>query len=191
MTSLDLARARKFFLHSVKRPSDGRHEVPCVAFVGRSNVGKSSLINALVFQRGLLGTSSKPGRTRRLAGVLVGSGLELVDTPGYGYSSRREWGQATMKFLRTRMLRRAFVLVDARHGLKPADRQILGLLEAQGVSWQMVLTKADKAPSDGMGVEVEALHHAVAGDAQILTTSAQKRQGLDALRLTILAALRA
>ncbi|KUJ21803.1 uncharacterized protein LY89DRAFT_575996 [Mollisia scopiformis] len=123
---------------------------PEVCFLGRSNVGKSSLLNALLLRR-LAHTSSKPGRTRLMNAFAVGAEddllkrLVVMDMPGYGKGGRAEWGVQIMKYLEKRKeLKRAFLLIDAEHSVKPADRQIIELLKQKNVPFQIVLAKADK-----------------------------------------------
>ena len=126
-------------------------DLPEVAFAGRSNVGKSSLLNALTGRQGLARTSNTPGRTQELNLFLVGEPpvLRLVDMPGYGYAEApkdliREWGRLVNDYLRGRpTLKRVLVLVDSRHGLKPVDKEIMELLDKAAVSYQVVLTKGD------------------------------------------------
>lgn len=124
-----------------------------MAFIGRSNVGKSSLLNGLVGaspSAPLAFTSSKPGCTRLLNGFAVTSNkLILVDLPGYGYASRHLWGSQVYKYLsRRRTFCRAFLLIDAEHGIKPYDHALLEDFVTAGVSFQIVLSKADKVPHD-------------------------------------------
>ncbi|OWP06106.1 hypothetical protein B2J93_1863 [Marssonina coronariae] len=122
---------------------------PEVCFLGRSNVGKSSLLNAIL-DRKIAFTSAKPGRTRLMNAFAVGGEdrewpLVVLDMPGYGYGGRAEWGVQILKYLEKRKeLRRAFLLVDAEHGIKETDLQILGMFKNQGVKYQVVLSKADK-----------------------------------------------
>ena len=118
---------------------------PEVAFLGRSNVGKSSLLNALLGTR-ICHTSKKPGRTRAMNAISVRDGrLVVLDMPGYGRGSHAEWGAEVLKYLAgRRQLRRALVLVDAAHGVKASDSQLLGLLRAHAVPHQLVLAKADR-----------------------------------------------
>jgi GTP-binding protein len=176
-------------------PSTDRPEL---AFAGRSNVGKSSLINALVGQRGLARTSHTPGRTQEL-NFFESSGvaLFLVDMPGYGFAKAPKdhvaaWTRLVKDYLRGRAtLMRVLLLVDARHGLKEADRAVMVLMDAAGVSYQAVLTKADKVK----GHELDAVtastlgtlsHHAAAGQA-VLATSAHTGLGIAQLRAEIAA----
>ncbi len=128
-----------------------------VAFAGRSNVGKSSLINALTGQTTLARTSNTPGRTRELNLFTADSGIAIVDMPGYGYARAPKtevaaWTRTVFDYLRGRpRLRRVYVLVDARHGLKPNDDEALATLDKAAVSYQIVLTKADKVKGGGAG----------------------------------------
>ena len=139
---------------------DGRHEV---AFAGRSNVGKSSLINALTGQKSLARVSVTPGRTRELNFFTLGKddAFHLVDMPGYGYAraSKAEvkgWTRLIQDYLKGRReLKRVFLLIDARHGLKESDREIMTLMDEAAVSYQGVLTKADK-PKAGDLAAIEA-----------------------------------
>ena len=141
-------------------PQDGRHEV---AFAGRSNVGKSSLINALTGQKSLARVSVTPGRTRELNFFTLGKddAFYLVDMPGYGYAraSKAEvkgWTRLIQDYLKGRReLKRVFLLIDARHGLKESDREIMTLMDEAAVSYQGVLTKADK-PKAGDLAAIEA-----------------------------------
>ncbi|MCY4065501.1 MAG: ribosome biogenesis GTP-binding protein YihA/YsxC, partial [Rhodospirillaceae bacterium] len=124
--------------------------LPEVAFAGRSNVGKSSLINALTNRKALARTSNTPGRTQQINFFDLGGRLCLVDLPGYGYARAskdkvRRWNALIRDYLRGRAsLRRVCLLIDARRGLTPGDREIMGLLDASAVSYQIVLTKSDK-----------------------------------------------
>jgi GTP-binding protein len=179
---------------------------PEVAFAGRSNVGKSSLINALVGQAGLARTSNTPGRTQALVFFVPEppAGAErkpprlvLVDMPGYGYAKAPKdkiaaWTELVRAYLRGRPgLRRVFLLVDARHGLKPADETVMRLLDEAAVSYQLVLTKADKVKPDALTALVAATAETIrprpAAHPEVLVTSAAEGHGLDALRAAIAA----
>jgi GTP-binding protein len=177
-------------------PDDGRPEI---AFAGRSNVGKSSLINALASRKTLARVSVTPGRTRELNFFTLGHDAELylVDMPGYGYarapkSAVKEWTRLIGEYLRGRReLKRVFLLIDARHGIKPNDRETMKLLDEAAVSYQAVLTKADKPKAS----ELEALAAKVteelakhpAAYPQVLATSARTGSGIPELRATVAA----
>jgi GTP-binding protein len=172
--------------------------LPEVAFIGRSNVGKSSLLNALVGQNHLARTSSTPGHTRQLNFFNLYDVVHLVDVPGYGYAKAskkevKQWQGVLFDYLRgRRQLARAFVLIDARHGVKEADHDMLKRLDDAAVSYQFVLTKADKATDLG-AVQEETLHVAARHPAAfpgIVTTSAATKQGIDALQDAVIEALR-
>jgi len=167
-----------------------------IAFAGRSNVGKSSLINALVRQNGLARTSNTPGRTQELNYFeSPGEPLFIVDMPGYGYAKApvekvAAWGALVTDYLRGRTtLARVFLLIDARHGLKPTDAQIAAILDDAAVTYQAVLTKADKIkPHELREVEeatATALAKHPAAFPHVITTSAEEGRGIDELRVTI------
>src|SRR6478736_7785019 len=164
-----LFKAPSTFVKGVVRvadlPQDGRPEV---AFAGRSNVGKSSLINALTRQKSLARVSVTPGRTRELNFFTLGKdhALYLVDMPGYGYakaskSAVKGWTRLIGDYLKGRReLKRVFLLIDARHGIKPNDQETMTLLDEAAVSYQAVLTKADKPKAS----ELEARKEKIAND---------------------------
>ncbi len=171
-----------------------------VAFAGRSNVGKSSLFNALTRRKELARTSNTPGRTRELNYfVAAGGRLALVDMPGYGYARAEKklvkaWQSIIMAYLRGRPnLRRIFVLIDARHGLKPIDAETLDQLDEAAVSYQIVLTKADKLKSDEREAVLAKTRAAIArrpaAHPRVHITSAAKGWGIDELRAEIAALL--
>ena len=173
---------------------------PEIAFAGRSNVGKSSLINALVRQKGLARTSNTPGRTQELNYFAVpGVSFYLVDMPGYGYAKApkdkvESWGKLVRDYLRGRQsLKRVFVLVDARHGLKGEDTPVLSLLDQSAVSYQVVLTKSDKLPVPALRAVIENVQLASsthpAAHPVIHITSSQTGLGIDLLRAEIAALL--
>lgn len=177
-------------------PLDGRPEV---AFAGRSNVGKSSLINALTGRKALARVSVTPGRTRELNFFSLGKDgqLYLVDMPGYGYAKAAKaqvkgWNRLIEDYLKGRQqLRRLFLLVDSRHGLKPTDRETMALMDEAAVSYQAVLTKSDKPKSDELkkvldGVAAELAKHPAAYP-DVLVTSAREGYGLADLRGAIAA----
>ncbi|MGA7327175.1 MAG: ribosome biogenesis GTP-binding protein YihA/YsxC [Rhodomicrobium sp.] len=173
-------------------PAGSRAEV---AFAGRSNVGKSSLLNALLARRNLARVSNTPGRTRELNYFSVGESLFVVDMPGYGYAKApktlvKGWTQLIHDYLRGRpQLKRVMLLIDSRHGLKPPDREIMTLLDKAAVSYQAVLTKADKPKAGDLErviqeTEAEFRKHPAAHPL-VLATSAMEGQGIEELRAAI------
>lgn len=171
--------------------------LPELAFAGRSNVGKSSLVNALTGRKSLARISRTPGRTRQLNFFELGGRLMLVDLPGYGYAAAPKgeisaWQRLIRAYLRGRPgLRRLFLLVDARHGLKDGDRDMMRLLDEAAVSYQIVLTKADKV-ADSARAEIAAaiaaeLAKHPAGHPDVMATSALSGSGIAALRAAIAA----
>jgi GTP-binding protein len=175
-------------------------EFPEVAFAGRSNVGKSSLLNALTNRKGLARTSNTPGRTQELNFFDVGRPprLRLVDMPGYGFAEApkdlvKRWRFLVNDFLRGRqVLKRAIVLVDSRHGLKPVDRDVMDMLDAAAVGYQLVLTKGDKVKPTALDVVIaetaaEAAKHPAA-HPRLIATSSETGSGIGELRTMILEA---
>jgi len=170
---------------------------PEIAFAGRSNVGKSSLINALTGRRTLARTSNTPGRTQQLNFFALGDALVLVDMPGYGYAEAPKhlvdaWTRLVRDFLRGRpTLRRVLLLVDARHGLKETDREVMTLLDQAAVSYQLVLTKCDKVRPAPLALLVAAvaaeLARHVAAHPDILATSAETGAGIETVRAALAA----
>jgi len=171
--------------------------LPEVAFAGRSNVGKSSLINALVGRKALARISNTPGRTREVNFFDLGHRLMLVDLPGYGYAQAakteiRRWNRLIDDYLRGRPgLRRVALLIDARHGIKDNDRTVMARLDQAAVSYQVVLTKADKVkPSERPALlqrlAAELRRHPAA-HPEILLTSAARGEGLAELRAALAA----
>lgn len=167
-------------------------DLPEVAFAGRSNVGKSSLINALTGRKDIARTSNTPGRTQELNFFDLGGRLMMVDLPGYGYAKASKskvklWQKAMRDYLRGRAsLRRAFVLIDARHGIKDQDRAVMDMLDEAAVSYQVILTKADKeketALANVLARTARELTGHVAAYPEILVTSSRKNRGLDEVR---------
>lgn len=168
-----------------------------VCFAGRSNVGKSSLINALTGTKALARASNTPGRTQEINFFTQGAGLYLVDLPGYGFANAplskvEQWQRLMKQYLSGRAtLRRAFVLIDARHGIKPVDDEILSLLDNAAVTFQCVLTKADKVNAAERDKSLErtraALARHPAAYPEIVLTSAQNGTGIPTLRSAIAA----
>jgi GTP-binding protein len=166
-----------------------------IAFAGRSNVGKSSLVNALTGRKTLAKTSNTPGRTRQLNFFNLGDRLMIVDLPGYGYAQAGKkdiaaWTQLTRAYLRGRpQLRRVILLIDSRHGVKPNDREIMDELDETAVSYQVALTKVDKLKAGELekvvAATAEELRRRPAAHPEIIPTSAEKGDGLDALRASL------
>ncbi len=166
-----------------------------VCFAGRSNVGKSSLINALTGRKGLARASNTPGRTQEINYFTAGESHYLVDLPGYGYANAplpvvAKWQKLLKQYLSGRQtLRRAFVLIDARHGVKKVDEEILSLLDSAAVTFQCVLTKTDKVKArDGDTVLAQtrnALSKHPAAFPELILTSSEKGDGIETLRATI------
>ncbi len=165
---------------------------PEIAFAGRSNVGKSSLLNALTGRHALARVSVTPGRTRELIFFDLGGRLTLVDMPGYGYAKApktlaREWQGLMLAYLRGRPnLRRVLLLLDARLAPKPADEAVMAILDAAAVTFQLVLTKADALGQAPLAARIEALTRLArahtAGHPDVLATSSRTGAGIAGLR---------
>jgi len=166
--------------------------LPEICFAGRSNVGKSSLVNALTGRKMLARTSQTPGRTRQLIFFNLASRLQLVDLPGYGYASApktdiKAWTNLTRKFLAGRpSLQRVFLLIDSRRGVGPGDLEIMNLLDETAVSWAAVLTKTDKQKGpalDKIRAETEAkISTHIAAYPEMFLTSSETGNGVADLR---------
>jgi GTP-binding protein len=173
-------------------------DLPEVAFAGRSNVGKSSLINAVAGRKDLARASTAPGRTREINFFVADETLRLVDLPGYGFAKvsrteARKFQNLGRSYLRGRPnLKRAYLLIDARHGLKPVDAEAMDAFDLAAVSYQVVLTKADKLkPRETDAVVADTLKKVSRRPAafpRVLATSAEKGTGIPELRAEIAAA---
>lgn len=181
-----------FIMAGVKPDDVPASEQPEIAFAGRSNVGKSSLVNALTGRKTLARASNTPGRTRQLIFFDLGGRLMLADLPGYGYAKAPKqdialWTGLTRSYLRGRpQLRRVLLLIDSRHGVKDSDREVMGALDKAAVSYQAVLTKADKQkPADlrrcAEETTAELAKH-VAAHPVVAVTSAETGLGIPELR---------
>jgi GTP-binding protein len=192
------ARPVSFLMGAAKIDQLPPPDLPEVAFAGRSNVGKSSLINALVGRSGLARSSGDPGRTREVNFFVLDDRLRLVDLPGYGFAKAskgeaKRFQNLARDYLRGRVnLRRVLLLIDARHGLKPSDGEAMDALDLAAVSYQLVLTKADKlkpAAADAeLGRTLAAVSRRPAAFPRALATSAETGDGLADLRAEITAA---
>ena len=189
------ARDVTFMLSAVSLDTLPAARLPEVCFAGRSNVGKSSLINALTNRKGIARASNTPGRTRELNYFNVDERLHVVDLPGYGYAKASKsdiarWTKLTREFLRGRAnLRRVFLLIDSRHGLKPNDIELMSMLDETAVTYQLILTKIDKLKK-GQAETVytktlKAIAKRPAAFPDIIATSSEKKTGLDILRAEI------
>ena len=200
-----LERARVFFARDVSFLMGAvaisglpAPDLPEVAFAGRSNVGKSSLINAVTGRGHLARASTEPGRTREVNFFVADETLRLVDLPGYGFAKvsrgeKNKFQNLGRSYLRGRPnLKRAYLLIDARHGLKDVDREAMDAFDLAAVSYQIVLTKADKLkPSDAAAMTDRTLQQVSKRPAafpRVLATSAEKGAGIPELRAEILAA---
>jgi GTP-binding protein len=171
--------------------------LPEVACAGRSNVGKSSLINAITGRLKLARASTEPGRTRELNFFVVGESLRLVDLPGYGYAKAgradiERWTKLTRDYLRGRpSLKRVLLLIDSRHGLKPHDNEVMDTLDTSAVTYQIVLTKADKIKPTELAEVAKAVSAAIAkrpaAHPDVIATSSETGLGIDVLRAEIAA----
>lgn len=166
-----------------------------VAFAGRSNVGKSSLLNALIAQGQLARTSNTPGRTRELNYFRLGDAMHIVDMPGYGYARASKklvegWTRLVQDYLSGRtQLARVFLLIDSRHGIKENDRETMKLMDRSAISYQLVLTKIDKLKKHEQDEVFQSTLTQIgkhpAAYPELVATSAEKKHGIDALRIAV------
>lgn len=184
-----------FFMGVARLDGLPEPSLPEIAFAGRSNCGKSSLLNALTGRRSLARTSNTPGRTQQLNFFDLGGKLWLVDMPGYGYARASKtdiaaWTQTVRDYLRGRpTLRRLCLLIDGRHGIKANDEEMMAMLDAAAVSYQVVLTKCDKLSAGGLATRIDATAKALkahpAAVPDPIATSARNGGGVESLRAAI------
>lgn len=189
------ARDVDFMLSVVKLDDLPAPNRPEICFAGRSNVGKSSLINALTGRKGIARASNTPGRTRELNYFNVDNRLNLVDLPGYGYAKASKsdianWTRLTRAFLRGRAgLRRVFLLIDSRHGIKDSDIELMEMLDEAAVTYQCVMTKGDKIKVAELAKVTKKTARRIAkrpaAHPHLIATSSEKKTGIDLLRAEI------
>ena len=189
------SREARFLAGASTAAAFPRDTLPEIAFAGRSNVGKSSLVNALTGRRTLARTSNTPGRTRQINFFDLDTRLMLVDLPGYGYAEApkievRRWTALLRRYIETRTaLRSVCLLIDSRHGIKDVDYPLMLMLDDAGVSYQIVLTKTDKLGAGELALIAERTRAEMAARAaahpEIHLTSALKRRGISELRATL------
>lgn len=178
--------------HLEQLPDMDRNEI---AFAGRSNVGKSSIINAVTNNRGLAKTSNTPGRTQQLNYFNLDDKIYIVDLPGYGFAKAplnivKQWQKLINTYLQGRQnLRRVFVLIDSRHGVKKVDDEIMEMLDKAGVTYQLVLTKTDKINKAELDKVIKSTQKVIsehtAAYSKLIATSSEKGFGIEELRAEI------
>lgn len=191
----DFCRPCTFVLGVAKLEQLPVTEMEEVAFAGRSNVGKSSIINAVTGQNGLAKTSNTPGRTQQLNYFNLDDKIHIVDLPGYGFAKApenivKQWQKLISTYLQGRVnLRRVFLLIDSRHGIKEVDNEIMQMLDKAAVTYQIVLTKIDKIKAKELESVVnktkEAIKKRPAAYVDLIATSSEKNIGIDILRAEI------
>jgi len=191
------AQACAFVKGAAEARQAPQSRLPEIAFAGRSNVGKSSLLNALTGRKALARASRAPGRTREINFFDLGGRLMLADLPGYGYARAPKaevarWTAEVETYLVGRgQLRRVLVLIDGRHGIKQSDTPVIGLLDATGTAYQIVLTKCDKVKKAALAALTAEITAGLAGHpacmAEIIATSSRKGEGIAELRAVIAA----
>ena len=189
------ARDARFIAGAAEPAALPPESLPEIALAGRSNVGKSSLVNALTGRRMLARISNTPGRTRQINFFDLGGALMLVDLPGYGYAEAskvavKRWTGSVRRYLQSRAaLRRVCLLIDSRHGIKDVDRPILDMLDRAAVSYQIILTKTDKLGPAALAATAERVSAELASHTaahpEIMLTSAEARRGIAAMRATL------
>ena len=189
------ARDVTFMLSAVSLETLPAARLPEICFAGRSNVGKSSLINAVTNRKGIARASNTPGRTRELNYFNVDERLYIVDLPGYGYAKASKsdiarWTKLTRQFLFGRAsLRRVFLLIDSRHGLKESDSELMSVLDETAVTYQIILTKTDKLKKGEMDKVLTKTQKSIskrpAAFPNIINTSSETKKGLDLIRAEI------
>jgi GTP-binding protein len=168
------------------------YDLPEIAFAGRSNVGKSSLINAVTGRKSVARTSNTPGRTQQLNFFSLGDRLMIVDLPGYGYAkaskgAKKSWNKLIINYLKGRpVLRRICLLIDSRHGIKDTDKEIMDMLDKVAVIYQIVLTKVDKTKGKDLEKVMEGVQKEIkkrpASYPVIMQTSSSSKEGIEELR---------
>jgi len=190
-----LAQTCEFLISAASFEQLPDSELPEIAFAGRSNVGKSSLLNALTGRKNLARTSNTPGRTQQVNFFDLGGRMMLTDLPGYGYARAtksvvEKWTRLIKSYLKGRVqLRRVCLLIDSRHGLKATDHEAMDLMDGAAVAYQIILTKCDKIKASELEKLLEKTHKEiakhVAAHPEIMVTSSAKSKGIEELRAAL------